>query len=151
MVSATFGSFRFCATIFSCNCSASAKFIRPSQHVTIGGTRREQNRGLVTLHVDDGFERAAIRLMLANQLRQPITNRDQTSGRLQGSGVMNGAKEKGARFSTLAVNNCHSAVTQRSINRQDTHGSMLNKTEREENAANNTDNHTYQPVTSAFR
>ena len=64
---------------------------------------------------------------------------------------MNGAKEKGARFPVLAINNRDSAVTQRSINRQDAHGSMLNETEREENAANNADNHTYQPVTSAFR
>jgi hypothetical protein len=64
---------------------------------------------------------------------------------------MNGAKEKRPRFSVLAVNNRHSAVTKRSINCQDAHGSMLNKTEREENAANNTDHHTYQAITSAFR
>ena len=35
MVSASVGSLRFCATIFSCNATASAKFIRPSQRVTI--------------------------------------------------------------------------------------------------------------------
>src|SRR5437764_11656255 len=64
---------------------------------------------------------------------------------------MNGAKEKRARFSILAVNDRHAAVTQRSINRQDTHDSILNKTEREENAANNADDHTDQPVASAFR
>src|SRR6266516_663235 len=64
---------------------------------------------------------------------------------------MDRAKEKSARFSILAINNRHSAVTQGSINRQDAHGSMLNKTERKENAANNADNHTYQPVASAFR
>ena len=39
--------------------------------------RAEQNRGLVTLHINDRFERATIRLVFANQFRQPIANRDQ--------------------------------------------------------------------------
>src|SRR5438477_176531 len=118
-----------------------------------GGTasRPKQNRGFVTLHINDGFERAAIWLMLANQLRQPIANRDQASRRLQRTGVMDRAKEERARFSILAVNNRDSAVTQRSINRQDAHGSMLNKAERKENAASSADNQAYQPIASPFR
>ena len=64
---------------------------------------------------------------------------------------MDGAKEKRARFSILSVNNRDSAVTQRSINRQDAHGSMLNKTKGEENAAYRADDHAYQPVASPFR
>src|SRR5207245_10991055 len=43
--------------------------------------RTEQNRRLVTLHVDNGFERAAIRLVLANQFDQPIADGDETRRR----------------------------------------------------------------------
>ena len=64
---------------------------------------------------------------------------------------MDSTEEKGSRFSIRAVDNRHSAVTQRSINRQDTHGSMLNKTEDKKNAADGADGHAYQPIASAFR
>jgi len=64
---------------------------------------------------------------------------------------MDSAEEKRSRFSIRAVNDRHSAVTQRSINRQDTHGSMLNKSEDKENAADGAHDDTDQPVASAFR
>ena len=39
--------------------------------------RAERDRGLVTLHVNDRFERAAIRLVRVNQLRESIADRDE--------------------------------------------------------------------------
>src|ERR1043166_4814673 len=87
-----------------------------------GSARRaEHDRGLVTLHVNDRLESAAIRLVLVNQLREAIPDRDQTRGRAKRLGVMNDAKIKNARFSTVPIDHGHAGIAQGRVDRKNAH------------------------------
>ena len=76
---------------------------------------------LMTLHVNDRFKRATIRLVLANQFREPIANRDETRGRTQRARIMNDSEIKRAGLPAVAIDDGHAGVAQRSVNRQNAH------------------------------
>src|SRR5205814_8568442 len=51
--------------------------------------RAEDDRGLIALHINDRFQRATVRSVLANQFNNPITDAHQTGGRTYRAFVVN--------------------------------------------------------------
>ncbi len=106
--------------------------------------RAEQDRGLVTLHVNDRLQRATIRFVLTNQFREPIANRDQTGRRAQRLRVVDRPEIKRARFAVVCIDNRDAGVAQRSVDSEYAH---LNEpeSEREKNATGNSKEQTHNP------
>ncbi len=81
----------------------------------------EQDRRLVTLHVNYRFECATIRFVRMNQFRQPVADRDQARGRAQRRRIMNDAEIKRLWLSAIGIDHSDAGIAQRSIDREDTH------------------------------
>src|SRR4029077_6173483 len=81
----------------------------------------EDDRGLVTLHVNNRFDRAAIWFVFPYDFHQSIADRDQTRGRTHGTCVANRSEIERTRFAIIRIDNCNTGVAKRSVDGEHAH------------------------------